>query len=341
MATALTWPLTDNGHAVALVGTHLDEDIVASIQGGGVHPNLELKVNDGVTAYQLADAKTAFEGADIVMSGVNSFGVDWVADQLKDLVQPGARIVSITKGMQADEDGTLHLVPDVLKKRFGELADQVSWSAVVGPSIAGEVAVRHDTCVVFCGEDQEVLDYIAGLFRTDYYHVWTSLDFLGCEVGAATKNIYAFGGGFAGGILDKKGKTNDRYVMFNYSSALFAQGAKELRQFIEFMGGDPSTAEGLAGVGDMFVTSMGGRNVKAGRYVGSGVPFSEVRNVHMKGVTLEGVAAIKVIGAALQPLTERGVIQPDDFPLCRYLYDIIANDAPLDMPWERFFGGEK
>ena len=147
--------------------------------------------------------------------------------------------------------------------------------------------------------------------------------------------------GFAGGILDQQGKTNDRYVIYNYTAALFAQGAAELRQFIKLLGGDPATSEGLCGVGDQFVTTMGGRNVRAGRYVGSGVPFSEVRDVHMKGVTLEGVAAIKVVGAALKPLTERGVIAPEDFPFCRYLYQIIAEDAPLVMPWQKFFGGEK
>lgn len=53
----------------------------------------------------------------------------------------------------------------------------------------------------------------------------------------------------------------------------------------------------------------------------------------MKGVTLEGVAAINVIGAALKPLTERGVIGPDEYPLCRFLYSVVAEDAPLDMPW--------
>ena len=62
--------------------------------------------------------------------------------------------------------------------------------------------------------------------------------------------------------------------------------------FIELLGGDVTTAKGLGGVGDMFVTSMGGRNVRAGKFVGQGIPFSEVRDTHMKGVTMEGVAAI-------------------------------------------------
>jgi glycerol-3-phosphate dehydrogenase (NAD(P)+) len=61
----------------------------------------------------------------------------------------------------------------------------------------------------------------------------------------------------------------------------------------------------------------------------------------MKGVTLEGVAAIRVIGGALPKLTERGVVKPDDFPLMRYLHAVVTRDEPLNMPWETFFGGEE
>jgi glycerol-3-phosphate dehydrogenase (NAD(P)+) len=80
--------------------------------------------------------------------------------------------------------------------------------------------------------------------------------------------------------------------------------------------------------------------VKAGGFVGEGIPFSAVRDVRMKGVTLEGVAAIVVIGEALQRLTERGVVAPGEFPLTRFLYDVVVHDAPLDIPWSSFFGGE-
>lgn len=339
MATALAWPLTDNGHEVRLVGTHLDRDIVDSIKASGVHPGLDLKVPEGVRAYQLEEAEEAFEGADIAMSGVNSFGVHWAGEQLASLLKPGMMVIAVTKGMEAGENGDLKILPDVLASKVPEdLREQVSWSAIVGPAIAGEVAVRHETCVVFTGLEPDVLEKLAATFRTGYYHVWTSTDFIGCEVCAATKNCYAFGGGFMEGLLDREGKTEARYRRYNYGAALFGQATRELGQWMELLGGDPETPYGLPGVGDMFVTTMGGRNVKAGRFVGAGIPFSEVRDERMKGVTLEGVAAIEVIGGALPKLTERGLVAPEDFPLMRHLYAVVAEDEPVDMPWDTFFG---
>src|SRR5215203_3591833 len=193
--------------------------------------------------------------------------------------------------------------------------------------------MRRDTCVVFTGRDASVLEEMAGFFRTPYYHVWTSTDFVGVEVCAATKNCYALGTGFM------EGESEARYRNYDYGAALFGQAARELGRFMELLGGERETPYGLAGVGDMFVTSMGGRNVKVGRLVGSGLRFSEARE-KMPGVTLEGAAAIEVIGGALPKLADRGLVQQGDFPLMRHLYSVVGLNEPLDMPWSTFFGGE-
>ncbi len=341
MASALSFPLTDNGHEVRLVGTHLDREIIDSIKESGVHPGLELKLSESVQAYQLEEAEEAFEGADVAMSGVNSFGVRWASEQFASLLKPGMMVLAVTKGMEANGNGNLSILPEVLAKQVPQdIREQTSWSAIVGPAIAGEVAVRRDTCVTFTGENVGVLKTLGETFRTDHYHVWTDTDFIGCEACAAIKNCYAFGAGFMDGILDQKNEQEAKYRNYNYGAALFAQAARELGQWMKLLGGKPETPYGLAGVGDMFVTSMGGRNVKAGRFVGAGVPFSEVQNERMKGATLEGVAAIRVIGGALEKLTERGEVAEEDFPLMRHLYAVVAKDKPLNMPWEKFFRGE-
>jgi glycerol-3-phosphate dehydrogenase (NAD(P)+) len=340
MATALAFPLSDNGHEVRLIGTHLDREIIDSIKERRVHPGLDLEVPQAARAFQLEEAEEACDGADVVMSGVNSFGVRWAGEHLARLLKPGMHVLSIAKGMEATESGDLRILPEVLADEVPEdLREQVSWSAIAGPSIAGEVAVRRDTCVVFTGRDASVLKEMAGLFRTPNYHVWTSTDLVGVEVCAAAKNCYALGAGLMEGILDREGESEARYRNYDYGAALFGQATRELGRFMELLGGERETPYGLAGVGDMFVTSMGGRNVKVGRLVGSGLRFSEARG-RMPGVTLEGAEAIEVIGGALPKLTERGIIEPEDFPLMRHLHSVVGLDEPLDMPWHTFFGGE-
>ena len=37
MGTALTYPLSDNGHDIRLVGTHLDDAIIARCKADGIH----------------------------------------------------------------------------------------------------------------------------------------------------------------------------------------------------------------------------------------------------------------------------------------------------------------
>jgi glycerol-3-phosphate dehydrogenase (NAD(P)+) len=340
MGSALSVPLSDNGHEVRLVGTHLDREIIDSVKASGIHPGLKLELPSSVSAHQLEEAEAAFDGAEIVLGGVNSFGVRWAGERLASLLRPGQLVIAIAKGMDASEAGDLRILPDVLAKPLpDELRSRASISAIIGPSIAGEVAVRRDTCVVFAGPDETALDRLAEAFRTPSYHVWTSTDLLGGEICAAMKNCYALGVGLAAGVLDRLGGSDDPYRAHNYEAALFAQGALEMRRMVEVLGGRPETADGLAAVGDCYVTSAGGRNVRVGRLLGAGMRFTEAWE-RLGHITLEGAAAIRVIGEALPKLTERGVVGEDEFPLLRHLYEVVGLEQPLDMPWSSFFGGE-
>jgi glycerol-3-phosphate dehydrogenase (NAD(P)+) len=340
MGSALAMPLADNGHDVRLVGTHLDREIIDAIRASGVHPGLDRELPTAVRPYQLEELEPAFEDAEIVVSGVNSFGVRWAGERLAPLLRPGQLVVAIAKGMSADEEGDLRILPSVLAEPVRpDLRDRVRWAAIVGPSIAGEVAARRESCVVFCGEDEAALDRLAATFRTDWYHVWTSTDFVGAETCAAAKNCYALGVGLAEGELERRGEAGSADRAHNYEAALFAQAATEIRQWAALVGGRPETPLWLPGVGDMYVTSTGGRNVRVGTLLGAGLVFTEAA-ARLDNPTLEGAAAIRVFGAALGKLTERGVVAEGEFPLMRHLYEVIALERPLNMPWRRFFGGE-
>jgi glycerol-3-phosphate dehydrogenase (NAD(P)+) len=340
MGSALAVPLADNGHDVRLVGTHLDRAIIDALRATGVHPGLERALPASVRAYQLEELETAFEDAEIVVSGVNSNGVGWAGERLAPLLRAGQLVIMVAKGVRAEENGDLRILPEVLAAPVpADVRERVGWAAIIGPAIAGEVAARRETCVVFCGADDTVLDRLAAAFRTDWYHVWSSTDFIGGEICAAAKNCYALGIGLAEGELERRGEAASPDRAHNYEAALFAQSAAEIRQWATLCGGNPDTPSWLPGVGDLYVTSTGGRNVRVGNLLGAGLGFTDA-SARLGNPTLEGAAAIMVFGDALGKLTERGVVTDDDFPLMRHLYDVIGLQRPLNMPWQRFFGGE-
>jgi glycerol-3-phosphate dehydrogenase (NAD(P)+) len=337
---ALSVPLADNGHDVRLVGSHLDREIIDELKTRRVHPGLGQELPTLVTAYQLEEASQAFAGAEIVLSGVNSFGVGWAGEQLAGLLPDGALVITIAKGLEAGTDGDVRILTEVLTESWSELQrTSHSVSAITGPMLAREIAARRETCVVFAGRDQAALDRLASTFRTDAYRVWTSTDLVGCEVCAALKNCYALALGLARGVLEARGPSEPPDRMHNYEAALFAQGVAEMRQMIALLGGNPETAGWLPGVGDLYVTGIGGRNVRVGRLLAAGARFEEASE-RLGHPTLEGAAAIREIGGALPKLTTRGVVSPEDFPLLRHLYEVIALELPLDIPWSAFFGGE-
>src|SRR5215207_9502248 len=82
MGSAFSTPLTDNGHAVRLVGTHLDDEIIEEIHENGIHPRLRLKLPAAVTPYSYDRLSEAVAGADLVVVGVNSLGVEWASFML-------------------------------------------------------------------------------------------------------------------------------------------------------------------------------------------------------------------------------------------------------------------
>ena len=77
MGSAIGIPASENGHEVRLVGTPLDRGIIDHARETGWHLNMRRKLPDSYKYYQFEELSKALEGADAVVSGVSSFGVDW------------------------------------------------------------------------------------------------------------------------------------------------------------------------------------------------------------------------------------------------------------------------
>jgi glycerol-3-phosphate dehydrogenase (NAD(P)+) len=339
MGSAFSTPLADNGHSVRLVGTHLDGDIIEEVHESGVHPKLRVRLPDAVRPYTYDRLDEAMAGAELVVIGVNSLGVDWAAMMLDETLPAGTPVLMLTKGLEGD-GRTLRLLPDVLRGGLSpRLASGLPIAAIGGPSIAGELAVRHHTCVVVTGPDAALLERLAGMLRTPYYHVWPNGDFVGVEYCVALKNVYALAVGCVGGLLERAGRGVNEAVMFNQAAALFAQGLAEIAYMVEWAGGRPATVYTLPGAGDLYVTSMGGRNGRMGRLLGMGMAYSDAKKKHMREETIEGAELALAIGPTVEQMALDGTLDAARIPLLRAMIQIVCNDAKVEFPWDAFFAG--
>lgn len=336
MGTAMCWPAVDRGHKVRLVGTPLDVDVIQSIRANRIHPRLMRPVPPEVEAYFVDELLQALIGADLVIGGVSSFGVDWFARAVGPHLRPGLPVLSVTKGLVDLPDGSLLTLPEVLQRSLaGGPGGQASLNAIGGPCTSHELAARRQTAVVFTGADAVVLSGLRELLATDYYHIWTSTDLVGVEACAALKNAYALGVGLAVGMMEAAGR-DALADMYNPQAALFAQGCYEMRRLVALLGGDPANVVWLPGAGDLYVTVFGGRTVRMGKLLGQGMSFSEARSL-LAGVTLESVEITTRVARALPKLAQRGVLDLVDYPLLMHLDRILNQGEPVNLPWADFF----
>ncbi len=336
MGTALCWPLRDNQHTVHLVGTHLDEEIIASIQATGIHPRLQRQVPEGVRAYHHTELAQAIHNADVIVSGVSSFGVHWFVETVSRYLSPQVPVLAVTKGLEDLQNGDLLILPDVIDRSLpADLQGKVSLNAIGGPCTSHELAARRQTGVIFAGKDQCDLERLREIFQTLYYQVRISTDLIGVEVCAAIKNAYALGVGIAVGMMEQAGPDGLAQA-YNPQAALFAQGCIEMRRFLEILGGGVDNVSGLPGAGDLYVTIYGGRTVRLGRLLGQGIPYLEARQM-LAGETLESVEIITRVARAIPKLEARGLVRGEDFPLLRHLDEVINQGRAVGLPWERFF----
>ena len=114
MGSALTVPATDNGHTVALWGTHLDDHLIAAVRAGAKHPKLGLVLPARVTAYDSTELPRALAGADLVISAVTSDGALPVLRRAATRLAPGVPVLSVSKGLAQSRGRAVNRFPNLL-----------------------------------------------------------------------------------------------------------------------------------------------------------------------------------------------------------------------------------
>ena len=332
MGSALAFPARENGHEVRIVGTHLDRDIIDGCNKSNRHPKFEKDFPIGIKFYQIEELTQALCGADVVIGGVSSFGVEWFAENVLPEIKENTPILTVTKGLMDTEDGELITYPDFWKEKLNSIGKKLSMNAIGGPCTSYELVAHDQTEVSFCGDDIEILEYLKSLMQTEYYHISTTTDVCGIESAVALKNGYALGIALTIGLNQKNFK--DETLHFNSQAAVFGQATREMYKLLQFQ--KALTLNNLCvGVGDLYVTVYGGRTRLVGILLGKGLNIDEAK-AELKGVTLESLVVAERVARAVKKNIEKNVLKKSDFPLLLHIDAILQDKAEVNIPWEDF-----
>ena len=293
MGSAFALPCLDNNHDINIVGTHLEDEFIDNLKKkNNLHPGLNTTIPQEIKIFKFEKFDELLKSnVDMIVLGISSKGIEWVSDQLSRLYKNSKipKLLMLTKGLSI-HNNEYELLVDKLERLLADRKiSNVDISAVGGPCLAAGLANRVHSSVVIANKDIQTAKKIADMLNTSYYHTSHSNDLNGVEVSAAIKNIFSMAVGAAKGLCSKNISNEVREKNYlNTASALIKQSIHEMEIFVKHLKGRKETVKGLAGLGDLYVSSGGGRNAKMGSYIGDGLTFSEAKKTKMRDVTVEG-----------------------------------------------------
>ena len=271
-----------------------EPEVVEAVNRSAENPIFLPGVRLSAHIRALSDPQEAVTDAEVIVSAPPSHAVRGVISRLGSAAAPGTLVVSATKGIETD---TLALMSEV----FAECLPQVRFSALSGPSFAAEVCEGQPTAVVAAARDEATARAAQQVFATPVFRVYRNRDVRGVELAGALKNVIAVAAGIAEGLG----------LGHNPRAALITRGLAEITRLGLAMGADPLTFAGLAGMGDLVLTTTGSlsRNRSLGIALAGGQSFEEYRATHRSvaegaNTSLAGAALGKRFGIEL-PIIEQ------------------------------------
>lgn len=295
--TALGLVLLENGHDVTL-WSYFEEESRVLVE---THENPMLKGVPLPETLKFTTDMACAADADVIVLATPSFAYRSTAGRLKEIVRPGTVLVSVGKGF---EQKTSLRLSQVIASEVGDACPVV---VLCGPTHAEEVGRGVPTAIVAASQSREAAELVQDLFMNPRFRVYTSSDVVGCEVGAALKNVMAL----CAGVIDGMGYGDNTRAM------MMTRGLTEIARLGKAMGGRLRTFAGLTGVGDLIVTctSAHSRNHTAGVLIGQGMTPQEALDA-MGGKVVEGYYAT-VTGKALAE--QWGV----ELPITQAAYEVL------------------
>ncbi len=342
MGSALSVPAAASANnQVTLVGSPLDDALIDAVQNDRAHPTLQATIPDAVHAIKLSELDSnTLTIADIIVIGVSSPGIEWVAQLINQAGAEPALLGLVTKGLVPNPDTSQapltyadalpQLIPSAARHLVG----------IGGPCIARELALGIPTRVVFASRDMQYANHMQAALETDYYRITTRSNIVAVEACAALKNFFCIG---VSAMLSAYPLDNSHAK--NPVAALFNQAVLELlilsRWIVYSEAGlhsDNEAAFDLAGMGDLHVTVGGGRNSRLGSYLGRGRRLQDIIATDMAGVTVEGVDTGRRLAPGFRAACDSGKLSLAELPLTNAILRSVEQDTLFEFDFSTLPG---
>ena len=269
MGSAFSVPCLENNNKVTITEPYNKIFIKNLSSKQKFHSSLKLNLSKKLL-YRKYSKDILKEKFDLIVIALSLAGINFIGKELKDLKIKTPLLV-LTKGLKYDKKrNKLLTISGLLKDNF----NVANVSVLKGPCLAKELAKRNNTSVVVANRNIKIAKWIGKQISTKYYLTEFSRDVIGVEICSAIKNIYA--------MVIGSGQN------LNAASDLFQKSVNEMKFLIKYFKGDQSTILGLAGIGDLYVSAVGGRNSKMGDFLGKGFTFAAAKKKFMPKDTVEG-----------------------------------------------------
>ena len=269
MGSAFSIPCLENNNEVVITEPYNKIFIKNLSSKQKFHSSLKLNLPKKLQ-YRKYSKDILKKKFDLIVIALSLAGINFIGKELKDLKIKTPLLV-LTKGLKYDKKRKkLLTISGLLKDNY----NVANVSVLKGPCLAKELAKKNKTSVVVANKNIKLAKWIGKQISTKYYLTEFSRDVIGVEICSAIKNIYA--------MVIGSGQN------LNAASDLFQKSVNEMKFLIKYFKGDQTTILGLAGIGDLYVSAVGGRNSKMGYYLGKGLKFNIAKKRFMPKDTVEG-----------------------------------------------------
>ena len=276
MGAAFSFPLLDNNNKVTLTEPYNAKLLNKLINKRKFHPSLKITLPKKLLIKRFS-SQLLFEKWDLIVVAVSSVGIELVKKYLKNLNKKTYLLI-LTKGLKFDRKIKKIIT---MSEQLDLRNKKLNISVLKGPCLAKELARKIKSYTVIANKNIRIAKQIGKIVSVKYYKTEYSSDVRGIEFSSAIKNIYS--------MVIGSGEGN------NTSSALFRKSFDEMEYLIQHFKGKKETVRGLAGLGDLYVSAVGGRNSKMGEYLGKGFSFKNAKKKFMTNDTIEGADLAKEI----------------------------------------------